>query len=59
MSVKKFLSLERLQEYDALIKAEIDAKIAGIPSSDVAAITTAEIDEICGASVVDASEVTF
>ena len=57
MSVKKFLSLERLQEYDALIKAEIDAKIAGISAADVAVITTIEIDEICGASIYAASEV--
>lgn len=27
MATKKYLSLERLQEYDSLIKAEIDEKI--------------------------------
>lgn len=53
------LSVDRLCKDIVDLKEYVDAKIAEIPSSDVTAITTTEIDAICGASVVAASEVTF
>lgn len=39
--------------------AEMNAAIAAIPTPEISTITIAEIDEICGASIYTASEVTF
>lgn len=53
---KKWLSLDKLTEYDALIKAEIDKKIDAFEL-----ITVDDVDTICGSSIQYASEneVTF
>lgn len=85
MATKKFMSLERLQEYDTLIKQEIskgDSSVKSYVNGELAKkadsthnhddkyytqyeidamefITTDDIDTICGASIVSASEVTF
>ena len=69
MATKRYLSLERLTEYDSLIKSEItngdDAILISAKDytdttvNNMELITIDDIDTICGSSIVFASEVTY
>lgn len=54
--MSKYISFERLQEYDTLIKQKIDNDI-----KDLDLITVNDIDAICGTTIetVDANDATF